>query len=226
MNSKFLIKTKVDMKLFYQKILCILMACTFPILGCAKYKPANTSNQISENKILENDVFISGNDIDIHFAAIKDKQTSKEYLGIDPYKSNMLPVLLKITNNRNEVIKVDLVNSYVITKTAELHNNLSIDEAIKKALRSDAEVVGWMIGFGCLGFLVAGDNAASINRSLEEDYHDKYFMPTLLNIGSTAKGIVFFDYPREAQGQIISSVIQLTSLNTNEKIQIKIQLHD
>jgi hypothetical protein len=154
---------------------------------------------------------------------LKEKDLAKSYVGIDPAKSSMIPVFMKIANSGDNPIKVDISGSSLITATGEPFQALSIDEAIEKAIRSDAEVVGWTIAFGLMGALVSGGNTASTNKSLEEDYHQKSFKPSLINTKSSGEGLVFFYVPVEKQALINAAMIQLLNPISNERRNVTVR---
>jgi hypothetical protein len=214
--------------MFYLKVLIVTISSLvcFIIIGCATYKPLNKANQISTQNLIKNAIIRSEGKINIHISIIEDKELAKKYFGIDPLKSKMVPVAIKIDNNGEEIIKLDILSCHLVTDTNVNYYALSIEEAITRALRSDASVIGWTIGFGLVGGLIAGDKAASTNKTLEEDYHAKYFKPTLINRGSSGEGIIFYDFSEKVFNHIESSVITISKLGSEEKVQINIKLSD
>ncbi len=205
-----------------KRLWCILSMIL--MIGCATYEPRNNSQKFTEDNILKNETVGYAEPLEVHIVVFIGQEVAKNYVGINPKKSNMLPVFMKILNNGNDVIKIDLQRSFLLAKSGENYQSLTLEESIKRAERSDAEVVGWTIGFGLVGALISGDKAASANKSLEEDYHNKFFKPTLINNKSSAQGILFFDVPKEKQPDINSVLIQALNINTNEVKKISLKL--
>ncbi len=130
---------------------------------------------------------------------------------------------MKIANWGNDPIKVDFSASSLVSDTGESFRHLSIDEAIEIARRGDAEVVGWTIAFGLIGALASGSNTASTNKSLEEDYHNKSFKPTLINTKSSGEGLVFFYVPADKLERVNTALIQLMNVTSQEQINVVIK---
>jgi hypothetical protein len=149
---------------------------------------------------------------------------AREYFGIDPAKSRMVPAMLSLENVGDEIVRLDLEDSYLALESGEQWHVLSLDEAIDRALRSDAEVIGWTLAFGLVGAAVSMDHSTSTNRTLEQDYHAKYFRPVVINAGQSGRGVVFFERPAPAGRKISSMVVQATRLNTGQSIDIGIPL--
>ncbi len=207
----------------YRKAICVLIVTSFFSVGYAKNKSSNSDKPDPVIRISENEIIRTENDIIVNFAAIADQELAEEYLGLDTVKSNMLPVLLKITNNRDEIIRVELDDMKISNNNGTNYSVLPIGEAVKRAKKSDASVVAFMIFFPA-GTKGAGDRAAEAHQTLEVDYHKRYFKPTLLNIGATGQGLIFIDAPQETHMQMSSAVIYFTSLMTKEKYKIEFEI--
>jgi hypothetical protein len=197
--------------------------------GCVSYKPV----ELKENEIIKKGVVAKIDSIEVSFIWLADRQVAMNYVGIDPQKSNMLPTFIKISNCGNKVIKVDLARSHLVTELGEELRSLSVEESIDRAKRSDAAVVAWTLGLATISYvaaggamIVAGNATTSVNRTLEEDYHNKYFKPTLINAGGCAQGIVFFGFPAKKQTKIILAVIQIKNIDTNEEKKVYINLNE
>lgn len=65
-------------------------------MGCASYKPVMSTNDVYKDKKIDNRIVASKNDISIDLIPIKNRRIANEYLGIDPYSTEILPVLIKI----------------------------------------------------------------------------------------------------------------------------------
>jgi hypothetical protein len=192
----------------------------FLLIGCTSYTPANFT---SADLLQRNEAVVKSEGREIHVVVLKDRRLARNYVGIDPVRSSMVPVFMKIINAGNDIVKVDIPGTSLLTDAGESFHSLTIDQAIEKAMRSDAEVVGWTMAFGITGALASGSKAASANKSLEEDYHNKSFKPTLLNTKSSGEGLVFFHVPAEKQALINAIAIQLFNLQSNEPKKITIR---
>ena len=80
------------------------------------------------------------------------------------------------------------------------------------------------LGFSVLPMLVAADNSARTNRTLEDDYQAKFFKPTLINPGGRGQGLVFFDYPKDKSSPVSFGVIPISRLATEDSIEIKVEV--
>lgn len=193
------------------------------LIACATYSPAKRANLTPADILKRNEAVVNSEPCEVHVVALRDRELARNYVGIDPFKSSMIPVFMKIDNYGNDIIKVDLSGSLLLTETAESFQSLPIDEAIEKARRSDAQVVGWTIAFGLVGAFVSGDRIASTNKSLEEDYHNKSFKPTLIKGKSSGEGLIFFYVQSEKQESINTVIIQLLNpiSNNTKKVTVK-----
>ena len=135
-----------------------------------------------------------------------------------------MPAVLTVQNSGREILKVDLQASYLVTGADERRQGLALDEAIDRALRSDAEVVLWDILFGAVGTVTAMDHVTGVNRTLEEDYHAKYFRPTLINAGQSGKGVIFFDRATVEKERVRSAVLVLGTVGSGETMEVTIPL--
>lgn len=211
----------------YISIICIALYVQLIslMIGCASYETVETK----EKEPVKNEIFVNVNSLNIHFVSLANRNLAMNYVGIDPERSSMLPMFIKIINRGNEVIKIQLSESYLVTGTGEICRSLSVEESIDRAKKSDAEVVAWTLALAPIADVVmlgAMHANTSANRTLEEDYHDKYFKPTLINAGGSAQGIVFFVFPTTKQTKIILAIIQIKSIDTNEVKKVSINLND
>lgn len=187
------------------------------VAGCSSYKPAENPEPIPgvSDGTDSNEVVAAEESVEVRFVPLFDKERAKSYLGIDPAKSKMMPALVKVVNTNDIPIKVDLENSYLVVDPNERWSTLPLGEAIHRGLRSDAEVVGWMVAFGMPAWYAAADHAANVNRTLEEDYHEKHFKPMLINGGTAGQGVVFFDVPEKGARHVSAAVIRIQTLSDN-----------
>jgi len=200
-----------------------LFILTSLLIGCATYAPAEKASIAPTDLLKKNEAVFNSESCEFHIVVLRDRELAKNYVGIDPFKSSMIPVFMKINNYGNDLVKVDVSGSSLLTDAGELFQPLTIDEAIEKARRSDAEVIGWTIAFGLTGALVSGGTTASANKSLEEDYHNKSFKPTLINTKSSGEGLVFFSVPAEKQEFISAAIIQLLNPASNETKKVTVR---
>ncbi len=186
------------------------------LIGCASYAPAEKANMTPTDILNRNAAVVNSAPCEFRVVVLKDRELAKNYVGIDPFKSSMIPVFLKVNNYGSDLIKVDIPDSSLSSDGGESFSSLTIEQAVEIARRSDAEVVGWYIAFGVMGALVSGSNTASVNKSLEEDYHSKSFKPTLINTKSSAEGLIFFSVPADKQKLLHSVTIQLLDLTSHK----------
>ncbi len=200
---------------------CLILSLTG---GCATYDTQkNISN--SESNILGKEYFVTVGDIDFRCCSLAAKDTSQKYLGIDPASTGMVPLLLKVRNNGSNPVKVDLTRCFLAnSQGSEIFKALALSDATERARRSDAAVVGATLAFGMIGGLISGSQTAQANRTLEQDYYDKYFKPTLINTGSEGQGVIFFDTPEEKQSLIRYLVITTIDIKTMDQNETRIQL--
>ena len=206
------------------RYLPLYLALVTILIGCATYQPGDAPSPITEDDILQDQVVLTMDSLEFHLAPLTNQQIAKKYLGLDPLKSNMLPVFMRVHNSGNQIVKIDISLSFLLTTSGESYPALALEQSIDRAMRSHGEVVAWTIGFGLIGALASGSQVASANRTLEEDYLAKRFKPTLINAEGSAQGIVFFDIPAEEQGNISSAVIHVLNLTTNDAKHISINL--
>jgi hypothetical protein len=202
--------------------LCVLPMVFLVFSGCASYEPAKSSGPAATNEPKGKEIVARDGSVEVHLVPLFDKERAQPYLGIDPAQSKTMPVLLRVVNNGDEPVKVELQDSCLLVGEDEQWRTLSLPEAIDRALRSDAAVVGWGIGFGLIGWMVAADGAAGTNRTLEQDYHAKYFKPTLINAGASGQGVVFFDVPRKGKCHIAAAVVRVRRLNADTYSDIRL----
>lgn len=202
----------------------LYLALVTILIGCATYQPGDAPSPITEDDILQDQVVLSMDSLEFHLAPLTNQQLAIKYLGVDPLKSNMLPVFMRVHNSGNQIVKIDISLSSLLTSSGEGYPALTLEQSIDRAMRSHGEVAAWTIGFGLIGALASGSQVASVNRTLEQDYLAKRFKPTLINAEGSAQGIVFFDIPAEKQGNISSAVIHVLNLTTNDAKHIAINL--
>jgi hypothetical protein len=183
--------------------------------GCATYEPAQSSGPAAGSEPNEKEIVVRDGSVEVHLVPLFDKARAKPCLGIDPAQGKIMPALLRVVNTGDLPVKVELQDSCLLVGQDERWRTLSLPEAIDRALRSDAAVVGWGIGFGLIGWMVAADGAAGANRTLEQDYHAKYFKPTLINGGASGQGAVFFDVPRKGKCHIGAAIVRVRRVNTD-----------
>ncbi len=193
---------------------CIAL-CT--VAGCASYDAKNiTSVSMRGTSVKEFATSVDG--VDVRCCPLVDREASQKYLGIDPSSAGVIPIFLSIRNNTDSPLKVEVGKCFTATDSrGGIFNALTIGEASERARRSDVVPVVWssMI-FGVAGMIIAGNQVAEVNRTIDQDYHEKSFKPTLINSGFEGKGIIFFDVPKEEQTSITSLVLTTTNLNTME----------
>ena len=136
----------------------------------------------------------------------------------------MLPALLVVENLADEVLKVDIEGSYLVLASGDQWRALALDETIDRALRSDAEVMGWGLAFGMVGMFVSMDNVTTVNRTLEQDYHAKYFRPAIINAGQSGGGMVFFERPVPERIDVDAVIIRVDRLNTGQAVELTASL--
>lgn len=204
----------------------MLSMLAFALLGCSTYGPAKHSGQGIPSDAAEKETVVRSSSLEVHLVPLFDRESARRYLGIDPAKSRIMPALVTVMNASNEPVKVELSDSYLSAGTNKHWRTLTLKEAIDRALRSDAEVVVWSIAFGMPAWLIAADNAAATNRTLEEDYHAKYFKPTLINAGSNGQEIVFFDLPQGEKRRASAAVIRVRGLNTGKYSDVSLDVQE
>jgi hypothetical protein len=192
------------------------------VVGCATYQPEKSA--AIKDDILKERTTYNDHLFEIQLISLKDKEKAKAFVGIEPEESDMVPVFIKFQNKGNDPIKLDLSQTFLNSKSGENFQSLSIEASIDRARRSDAEVVAWTVGFGLIGAIASGSNTATVNRSLEEDYHAKYFKPTLINGNCAAEGLLFFNVPRDKQSEIKNASLSVLNLNSNNKASISVDL--
>ncbi len=202
--------------------LCVSSTLLFTLAGCTSYDPARHPELPPPGEGGTDGVVAGDSSLEIHFVPLFDKERAKAYLGINPASSRIMPALVKVVNLDKQPIKVDLRGSHLVVDPNEHWKSLELGEAIRRALRSDAEVVGWMFAFGLPAWYAAAGNAANVNRTLEQDYHTKYFKPTLINAGASGQGVVFFDAPQQDEHHISAAVIRVRKVNTDTGMDIRL----
>ncbi|NLF44201.1 MAG: hypothetical protein GX587_16030, partial [Bacteroidales bacterium] len=212
---------EMNLKCLLFKII-YLTSIIFLVIGCASYdtvkKPASQVDGLKE-------IIIVQDSITVHYSPYFDDDLCKKYLGIKPSSAKMIPSLLKIENNSSKILKVNLEKSS-LNVSDEQCSSLELEDAFDRAKRSGAEVIAWQIGFGLIGASIAANNVTSANRSLEEDFHSKYFKPTLLNSGKTAQGVIFNQYPSGKAIRNCSFNLNISDLSSQKEINISILIPD
>ena len=162
------------------------------VIGCASYEPEQEGRDVSlpgEEIVVEQDQLV------VRLHPVFEKTAARNYFGINPAASHMMPAMLSLENVGDEIVRLDLEESYLVMRADEQWHVLALDEAIDRALRSDAEVIGWALAFGTVGAIISMDNVTTTNRTLEQDYHAKHFRPVVINGGQSGHGVVFFERP-------------------------------
>jgi len=191
-------------------------------MGCASYEPVR-KGALSEEPSRE--VVVSRDSVTIHYFPYIDSSLCSYFLGIKPARTGLAPSLLKIENNGPGILKVNL-DKCVLEVGGDQCAPLAIDEVLARARRGGAEVVALQLGFGIGGMLAGANNVTSTNRSLEEDYHAKYFKPTLISPGKTAQGAVFNRFPDKTNFHNCVYHLNMTDLSSQEEITLSIQVPD
>jgi hypothetical protein len=195
----------------------------FFLSGCATYEP--TEKPIALNTNLDQKVAqLTGDGLEMRVLDLREQQLAKGYVGIDPQRSGMLPLLLKVRNDTDRILKVDLAQSALVAGSGESFPYLSTELSIERARINDAQNVGWTLAFGLMGGLVSGSKTAAANQSLDDDYRKKCFKPTLVMTRNTGEGIVFFDVPGDKQATIVSLELLITDIDKDESRHISIPL--
>jgi hypothetical protein len=204
----------------------VALGVLLAVAGCSSYKPARNPEPIPgmSDGTSSNEVIATDESVEVRLVPLFDKEMAKSYLGIDPAKSKMMPALVKVVNTSSSPIKMDLENSYLAVDPNEHWCTLALGEAIHRGLRSDAEVVGWMLAFGVPAWYAAAGHAANVNRTLEEDYHEKHFKPMLINGGASGQGVVFFDVPENDARHVSAAVIRIQRLSDNACKDVRLAL--
>ena len=200
---------------------CLIVSAT---VGCATYDARKVSS-IQEISTLCKQSSANMGPVGFRCCSLAGREAGESYLGLDPALAGMVPVLLRIQNNGNNPVKVDLANCFVCTDAREeTFKTLTPSEACDRARRNDAHVIAVGIAFGPAGALISGAQAAEVNRTLEQDYHDKSFKPTLISSGFEGQGIIFFDVPKERQLSLNSLIVSTIDANTMEQREVIIDL--
>lgn len=191
--------------------------------GCASYQTKSLSS-VPEHGAAMNEFIGASDSVEVRCTPMMDKEMAKSYLGIEPSKVEMVPVLFKVQNNGTSPIKVDISRTALILDGAADGPCLSLDDACNKARRGEGEVIGWGIAFGAVGAMASGNKVAEANRALESDYQKKAFKPTLINAGGKGEGVLFFDVPKDRQQLVRSVRLSYLDLSTSETREIHIGL--
>ena len=198
-------------------ILIVLSACT-------SFRPPPNTSTLTErlSKEIKVDLSTVQNDVLIQPFPLFDEEIAKENLGISPKETGMLPVYIKVENKSPNPIKVNLSNSFISVAEGKCPS-INIEEAIARAIKSDAQVVGWTLLFGIPGMLISGSAAAEENKNIEEYYQRRSFKPTLLNSNTSGAGLVFFDIQKDKiDGEEFIIAISIKDLQTDSEAAIKI----
>lgn len=205
------------------KYLLFIQITILVLAGCASYEAKKISSAPEAETARE--VKVSSGSLEISAVAMFDKESANSYLGIDPGAKGMAPIFFRIRNNGAGPVKINTSSSYITAESTDKSPCLTIEEACNRARRGDAaEVIGWSLAFGVTGALASGANTAEVNRTLERDYYEKQFKPTLINAGGTGEGFLFFDVPKEKQATVRTAAISYLDLAASETREIKIDL--
>lgn len=216
-------RNKINMHYKIGMLRMISLPVIFGLLfGCASYETLKKQDT-SDDGFKE--IIISEDSITVHYFPYIDSILCKKHLGIKPSRAQMIPSLLKIENNSTKIIKVN-IEKCTLNISDEKCSPLELEDAINRARRSGAEVVAWQVGFGLIGWSIAANNVTSTNRSLEEDYHSKYFKPTLINSGKTAQGIIFNQLPSVKSYRNGNFNLNITDLSSQNTINMNISIPD
>jgi len=196
------------------------------LAGCASYEPAKHPDLKASSGADSNEIVVTTDFIEVHLVPLFGAKQAGAYLGINPVRSKIMPIILRVVNTSDGPVRVELQDSFLQIGTDERWRTLSLTEAIDRALRSDAHVVGWTIAFGMPAWLIAADQATATNQTLEQDYHTKYFKPTLINVGGTGQGVVFFDVPQKRETRVSSATIRLRKLNGDQPIEVRLAIEE
>jgi hypothetical protein len=203
--------------------LCIcLIICT--IGGCATYETQKISSAPGSST-LSKESSASMGAVSFRCVSLADKDASRNYLGVDPSSTGMVPVFVKVQNNGDHPIKVDCAKCFLTASAGgETFRALTVNEACERARRSDAHVIAATFAFGMMGAIISGTHVAEVNRTLEQDYYDKSFKPTLLNSGAEGQGVIFFDALGEKQALLRSLVVTTIDVDTMEPRETQLDL--
>jgi hypothetical protein len=193
-----------------------ILIASLPVLfsACVTYNVRKLPDP-QEGSTTRKESVVAVETAELHCVSLSGKQDSRDYLGLDPASSNMVPVLLRIENHGRFPVKVDLSRTFLTLTMGENRRSLTLEESCDRARRADAApVLGAAIMFGLIGAAAGGAQAASANRSLEEDYFQKYFRPTLINSEASGRGVVFFDVPADKQSAITLLTVTLVDVST------------
>ncbi len=200
---------------------CLILSIT---VGCATYE-TQKNVPASEGGTLSKESSVSAGAVDFRCCSLAEKNTCRNYLGIDPASTGMVPLLLKVQNNGNDPVKIDLTHCFLTTsQEGETFNALALNDACERARRGDASVIGAAIAFGAIGAVISGTQTAQANRTLDQDYYDKCFKPTMINAGAKGEGVIFFDAPKEKQDLLRSLIMTTIDVNTMERKETQIEL--
>jgi hypothetical protein len=201
------------------------------LVGCAtSYKPASSPQALQERLSQGgSNIEISAASQDVKFQVypLLDEKVTKTNLGILPADLDMLPIFLKVENVSQNPIKVDLLNSFVVSGE-ERNPSMMVEDVVGRIKKNDPQAaLGMGVVFGLVGGLAGAtvgvavgaiiDSSTVGSRTIEEHYHDKSFKPTLIIPGSSGSGIVFYTLPRDRMASDQATVsFPILNLNTNE----------
>lgn len=194
------------------------------LAGCATYK-AQKIPLAQASGGLKNEVLLTVDSIEVRCVSLGKEEDCQTYFGVDS-SADMLPVLVRIRNDTGNPLKVNLSSSYLITSSGARCRLLSLEESFGRARRGEGSVEAAAVAFGVTGVLVSGSQTAKANRSLEQDYHEKYFKPTLINTGGQGEGVLFFDVAGIEDVHVGSLTITLLDVSTNETRELRIELQE
>lgn len=204
-------------------ILVPLVAAVF-LTACASYKTEKIPDTL-ESGVARKESVITIDRVQLHSISLDGTEDRHKYLGLDSASSNMVPLLLSVVNQGSDPLKVDLSRTFLASTAGENFKSLTLEESCDRARSEGAvPILGATVLFGALGATASGAQVASTNRSLEEDYFQKYFRPTLIGAGSSGRGVLFFDVPADRRQRMLSLVVTLVDLGMGKTTQVRLDL--
>lgn len=203
----------------------VLAVCCLGCVGCASYKPEKgTGPSTTASDLMRDEVVFENTSFSVHVVLLDTKKKANPYLGIDPPRCGMLPILVKVDNHGSRLIKMDVMQSCLTTDANEVCVAMDLLDAIRIAKRSGGEAFIGLVVFGMAGWAATAPNNVSVNRTLEEDYHSKYFDPTLLKEGASGCGVLFYQYPKKKFKSIVKCSLLFVDPVTKEKTTVDVPL--
>lgn len=201
-------------------VIIIPQFAAFFLTACATYNTQKIPATL-ESGVARKESVVTIDRVRFHSISLDGKEDRHTYLGLDSASSNMVPVLLSVENHGSDPLKVDLSRTFLSSTVGENFKSLTLEESCDRARREGAApVLGASVLFGLVGATMSGAQIASTNRSLEEDYYQKYFRPTLIDTGSSGRGVLFFDVPAGKHQGIRSLIVTLVNLGTSKTTQV------